>query len=577
VNRIFLCMTILVALFLSFGLCSCGDDDDDDDNDDTGDDDDDSDDDDVVDDDDDDDDDDTGGGDVEYDPVYCDLPDPLGIAPNMVGGGPITGTITVYAFSEECEPIEDAYVLHDGTVYQTDAAGKVEISIAKGSADQRVTSWIEFKGAVSYKADAKHMYFLHAVKIGDWSDSPTGDFLEGGDPLGLTNPDISGLLPLQDIVNAVVYLGAAIPGVSRNTIFRFDFNHLFSQAQFGFDSGPLGGVMLFPGSIYMPDLSIEIGALGTTIAGVNEHYTVPVNAMWDENPIEGIVASVSLSEVATEQVLGDLIQTLIDGGSVFDVLTGLISPLISEGISIEYVGVDPEWGGAGAPDLEVGTPSEAVELSVSNISKSNDYLALLLAEIPNRALLPLSLGMIDSGTAQLTGIEIENADYMALVLSADLETLFYASPDGLSFSLAAQHVEDLDQFADGIEFDADTDFLPPFDVNNTGFYWQGGQAGKIYWDLSDNAEADMYGVIYDPACTGCPAIYATVPSDENEYVIPYAELGITLSELDVVAVVAGNLDGFDHSEFNPLTVFGEPISALAIWTNFTIPSPFKSD
>ena len=569
---------LVLAMALALGACNLGDDDDD--GGDTGnlpplsgDDDDD-----AVDDDDDDDDDndDNDDSDIDYQSVYCDLPDPEGIAPNMIGGGALDGTLTVYAFDQDCEPIQDAFVLHDGTVYQTDVDGKVEITIGKGAGDQQVVSWIELKGAVAYKADAKVMYFQHAQKIGDWADSEPSDFLDGADPIGLLNPQISGVLPLQDILAATAYLGVAMTGFSRNTLFRYDFNHLVAESTFDFDLGPFGGPTPLPANIYLPDLSIEITALGATFAGANEQYSVPVNAMFDENPIEGFVAAVSLTDVLTEEVLGDIIQTIIEGGSVTDALIGLTAPLITSGITFEYVGARPDWDGTGSAYLQVSEPTGAVDLDVANIDKSNDYLALMLAEIPNRALLPMSIGVAAGDPVAMDTAEIENADYIAAVINLDLENIFYASIDGLTFALAAKYAEDLEDWeTNGVDFDADTDFLPFFNKSNTGFEYEGIDAGQVVWDLASDAEADLYGVIYDPACTGCPTVYATLPGDEYEFVVPFDELGITGSEDDVVAVVAGTLDGFDSDTYNPLTLFGRPISSMAVWTNFTIIVEFK--
>ncbi len=567
-------LLLAIAMFAFATGCGCGDDDDDDDSapadDDTTDDD--STDDDSTDDDTDDDttdddttDDDTtdDDSDVEYDSLVCDTTQPAGVS-----GGAIGSTITVYVYDDlSCDPIENATViLNDGDATDTtDADGMAELAIV--DAAQTVTATAADCWSWSYKADANTMVFrLKCNSTASYTDSSPGDFTEGGSPLGLTNPGLVGLFTTP------VSLGVALPGVSRESILYTDFYGLLAGSTFDLtlDTGDGPEVTEIPANVYLPNLNLAIPSVFEA-SGENEQYVVPVNDDATTSPIEGFVIQVLVSSI-----LGDLgaIVDLIDCvGTEPDILTcigPLVTPLVNDGVSFSYAGAVPDWNGTGAPDIEVLDTQAKAELDVdlANADSDYDYLALMVAEIPNRALLPLGIGIVDGGSTAVDYADIPNADYMAILGATDLLQSGFTSAN---FSFAIKYAESVDEFTGGVSFDGDADFLPAFDSANCS--WDE-STSTIEWALESGDTPDVYQIIYIPDDSSCEQLLAQVPGSDTSFVVPEGACAAP-SAADIVVVVGASMpDDFDGDNYNPLDVMSYDISAVNLWTNLDLTGLF---
>jgi len=570
-----------LILLLIVGLCAgmvasygCGGGDDDDgrdDDDDTGDDD--SGDDDSGDDDD----------DSDYDSLICDLPDPEGIG-EMIGGGAIGDTITVYVFDDkDCDPIAGASVIWGGDTVETGADGKAVLDMVDGA--EMVTAHADGYFAWSYEADAAVMYFrLRPVDYGySYSDSAEGDFLLAGSPVGLTNPSVTNILQIGNLINNPIYAGVAFPGVSRNSIFSGDYEAGFlaeSTFQIELDGFADGGTdddpVDVPKNVYLPDLTISISILGLDVLIETGNNTFKIPTKSGTNPAEGLVAKVELSEVLDTELLLDIIQVLIEGGEITDVLIPLIFPLVNDGLTFNFVAANPDWDGSGAPDLDLIEVGPAVaNMNISSPSASYDYLGVLVGDIPHRALLPMSLSVADAGGfGQLAYSEVPSADYAAIVARTDL---FASELESFNMSFVAQYFDNAADLAGGVSV-SNSDFLPNIDNDSSEY---NDTTGEISWDLAkgdSKATLDVFFLIYVPACEGCPWVFSVVPGDARSYQPPIDELGITPDGLtpdeddeDIIVLLGFDLpSGVSADEFSPTSLIAYDSFAYNLWTNIDI-------
>jgi hypothetical protein len=573
-NKWYLLFALLLALGLLLTACGGGGDDDDvaadddnDDNDDADDDDDDNDD-----NDDNNDDNDDNDTDVEYDPITCTLPDPESLGDGVtVGGGPISGTITAYVFDDfTCAPLASGAATVNGQ--PTDADGKVVLTTDKAA--ELVVAMAPDHWSWAYKLDAAIMYFrLRGDATGTWSDSDPADFLSGGSPLALENPDGNyNIGNLGDLLATPIYLGLAIPGVARSNVLSLDFDHFFSETTFPLNytyqvigDDPVTDVVDLPANIYFPLLDISVNLIGIASAeadGENAQYVIPVNSDQDVNPIEGIVLSATISEALSADALINIILTLIGGGDIMEVILGIIEPVINDALVFEYQAVDPEWDGTGAPDLDavdIVSAKETIDLTIANDEAGFDYLGLLAGEIPNRALWPMGMALAVDGAASFAAASVPNADYALLVAKTNvLDAIVSGDPIVLSFAL--RFAENLSEWAGGVALDDNTDFLPVF-AETTEY-----AGGVVTWDLAgDKAAIDAYVVIASPDVgeTGIALVPGTESSFDAAGTFDY-----TPADADVIALIGIDLpDGVDINEFDPTSLIGYNSTAINIWTN----------
>jgi len=304
-NRsLFLLIALFSALAISFAGCGGGgggDDDDDatpaddtggdDDVDDTGDDD--ADDDTIPDDDTnpDDTDDDSTPPDTEYPSTLCTLPDPATLGDGkLIGGGAPTDTINVYVYDDAtCAAIENATVVYGAATFATDADGHAVVTPLTDAA-YLVTAFEADHTAWSYKAEASTMYFRLRPDTypGTYGDSAAGDFTDGGTALDLPASNIGNLF------TSPIYLGVALPGLSLESVFSLDFDHLFAEGTFDLTLNTgTPEVTPLPDSIYLPGLNLSVLTYG--VSGANPQYAVPVNSTASVSPLEGIVAGVDVT------------------------------------------------------------------------------------------------------------------------------------------------------------------------------------------------------------------------------------------------------------------------------------------
>jgi hypothetical protein len=566
-------LLLIVIFAFAIGVAGCGDDDDDDSSGttpDVDDDDDDvpDDDDDDPDDDDDDPDDDDDDSDTEYDSLICELPDPASLGEGItLGGGPITDNIDVYVYSGIdtdgdgiCDALANATVLHAGATYTTDANGYTAVPVGAVKSTELVTAFFMDYWTWSYQADAAVMYFRLQPDEHNktYTDSPDGDFTQGGAALGLTNPSTVAGLFLNPISG-----GFSVPGVSRESLIYTDFvQGLFTDTFFQVD---LNG---YPRDIwtnvYVPAFDYTVPGL-ITISADHEMYKVPMYDSGTEFPIEGFVASLDIGSVVPSIpeiiTIIDCIDTAADLTETLACIDTLVEPLFNDGFDFSYAGAVPDWDGVGTPDIPVVETDQETTVVVSNPDAGFDYVSFLTAEIPNRALLPLGLGFANAlGEAPLDYAEVDDANYMAVVAKTDFLTSNLTSQN---FSFALKFADDMTDWNTSIEF-TDADFLPNFDASTN----YDSSTGTITWSLESQATVDAYYVAVTPACFACDIVIAVVPGTVTSYTIPATELGLTLSDSDTVFVFGADLPGdVNIDSFSPTDILAYNISAITLWTN----------
>jgi len=440
-------------------------------------------------------------------------------------------------------------------------------------------------------ADGDNMYFrLRPNDFGNsYTDSGEGDFTEEGTALGLTNPGLLGLFS-----NPII-LGVALPGISRQTLLSADFNGLLTEAEFAvtLDTGDGPADTMLPENIYLPNLNLAIPGVFSVLGG-NEQYRVPILGGATVSPLEGFVFSFNLMDAIPDLgALLDLIACIDDPpeGDIMNCITAdLIMGAINDALAFPYIGADPVWDGTGAPDIEVSSSSGQFPFNLANADTDYDYLGILAAEIPNRALLPVSIGVVEDGSVDMDAISIQDGDYLALLAATDLISSAFES---MNFSIALKYAEDLDDWgAGGVDFDGAVDFLPNYDLGDppdpTTLYDP--VTGEITWalvgDADDKATVDMFMIVYIPTCEpptdddidaidddydDCPVILAQVPGTQRSYQPPVDALGVTPTEADIVVILGIDMPaGFDGDAYNPVGILGQDSLAVNITTNFDI-------
>jgi hypothetical protein len=218
-----------------------------------------------------------------------------------------------------------------------------------------------------------------------------------------------------------------------------------------------------------------------------------------------------------------------------------------------------------APDVPVVESATAVDLTINNPDPNFDYLALALAEVPNRVLLPEALRYLDTPTVPLSFAKLTDAQYLA---AAGVTDLFVNEFESFNFSFALQYTYDLADWASGLAFDGATDFLPLFDLENT---YYDDSAATVHWALDGAADAvDAWLVAFFPANFGAELL--VVPGGEASSYTPPAELfHAGPSESDAVLVAGLDLpDGVDVNSFDPTALLANNFAAINFWSNTSL-------
>jgi hypothetical protein len=520
----------------------------------------------------DDDDDDTTPPDPEneYDPVICRVVDPEGIgAGNHVGGGPVGDTLTVYVYDDiTCAPIEGATVLTSAGQETTDVDGYAAIDLTK--AEEQVTAYAAGYGCWTYQADAAVMYFrLRPIDTGlIYQLTPSDGFYVDGDEVEFTNPMVDGIAQLLQLLSNPIYLGAGYGGVSRQQLLSLDLDAIFTDSVFriDIDVDESSYYLSLPQNIYLPQLGIN-DVFGITVA-MPEHdfYQSPYFGVSEESPLSGFLMALDLGAIVNLQTLQEILQAIANGDDIAEILFGLVPDLIADGLTLPLAGTAPTWDGEGSPELamaELVTVKDEFDLSITGADENADYLAAVLAEVPNRTLTPLSLGLAVADTVTLQYADIPDADYILAGIKTDLIASEFATSN---LSLAFQYGGLPETWADGATF-ADADFLPYFNEASTGY---NSSTQKVTWQLQDDGEADAYLVAIFPTTEGERTVLATLPGDVSEFTIP-SELGFVSTITDIAVVVAIDLpDDVDLNEWSPIHFWQYNAPALAIWTQPTL-------
>ena len=260
--------------------------------------------------------------------------------------------------------------------------------------------------------------------------------------------------------------------------------------------------------------------------------------------------------------------TCLTGGSgLVQCLAPYIPTALNEALGVAYVGVDPVWNGAGAPELESVTPQHTLPLAVANSASGYDYLGIIGADVPHRALVPFGLAIAQSGAGALDYVEVTDAAYITGLIATDL---LASDLTKAHFSAAIKYTTDLSAWTSGVSFDAAADFLPWFDDANTSY---NGATGEVSWTLAAGGgqSPDLYMLAYIPACKGCKVIFAQVPGTETSYQVPTSAMNITPSSNDVVLLFGFKLpSGVDINAYNPVGILGYDLAAVNFWTNYDI-------
>lgn len=586
-------LILLVMAFLAalpFVQSGCGDDDDDDDNDtggnitppvdddqspadddDTGPDDDDT----TPDDDDDDDNDndndnnDDNDTDVQYESIYCAIPDPESIGDGLsIGGGQLSGTLTVYVYSDkDCSAIAGASVIAGDATVETNEDGKATITITDKAA-VLVTAYKSGYQAWSYQADAAVMYFrLCPADYGvTYNSTSSGEFYENGQAMELTNPAINGIGELLNLLNQPIYLGLALPNICRKSFFSLDLYSVITELTYQIDiDTPMGGYyMVLWHNVYAPALAIN-NVLGITLS-MTDHafYQFPKNPDATLFPYGAFLLDADLGAVLNLQTLTELIQEWLNTGDITQAILALVPSLIADGMTIINAGLDPEYDGVAEPNLETADllAKGGFTATIDNPATDADYLGLFLAEVPNRILTPLTITMADeNGDMAINSTDFVDSDY---ILAAAKTNLFSSSFDSSDISIQFQYGQETSRWASGAEF-AEADFLPYFDAANTTY---NPVSKTIAWQLGgDKAAADAYFLLVLPINEGQPTIAATLPGDVESYTIP-PELNYSPSYDDTVFLFAIDLpDEVDTNSWDPFSILAYDSAAISMWVN----------
>jgi hypothetical protein len=526
--------------------------------------------------------------DTEYPDLHCALADdPEGILPNLMGGGPIGASVTVYVFDDlTCEPISGAsvYLNDDSAGVTTNADGMATLNLPDRGA-QMVTA-MKFDGAGgepdywawSYKADASALYFrLKPYQTAfSYSDSDQGVFKLNGTAIDAVNP-----MNLIDLFQMPVTIGFSLPGFGRSGAiadlflmagddYLFTMENIVAQDTFAMDidfGTPLSYYLY--GNMYLPEVALGIGAYSFSTED-HPFYYIPVETSAAVTPVEGFVMELDATKVFTGwQELVDLIDC-IGAGDPMACVGEYIIPVINEALQFKYVGANVAWEGAGGPDIDaLDTSARATfDVTLTAPDASLDYIALAVAEIPNRALLPMSLGVYDGGAIAMDYADVPDADYIILAGATDMISSGF---EYNNFSFATRFTNSVHGFETGVTFDA-SDFLPMFDTGATSYDHD---TGIITWALEEATDrVDVYLIGFGPSNLG-PDTLAVVPGDQATYMVPEALLPEGPHQNDQILIVGLDLpDGVDPDGFNPSQILTYNFKAANVWTNASLLSMF---
>jgi hypothetical protein len=511
-------------------------------------------------------DDDTIIPDYEYPSLLCALPDPENLgAGKMFGGGPAGGGVTVYIFDDEtCAPIVNAVAKYNYQSFYTDVKGRTVLTGVPAGAT--ITASKADYWAWGYQVDAAVMYFRLRPEYyyQDYFDSEAGHFTANGENLGLTNPQNVG-----EALSNLMYIGLAMPGMGRDAIFATrKYFAVNSEFVLNLQNQEYTMEVYFPDNFYLPDLDLMLtipgyGDLG--MWGVNEEYALPLRPGTPAMSLQGVIAGVEVGNVVNMENLIAVVEQILDGGDLLDILLPLVKPLLNDAITFPYVGAVPEWIIGGPPDIpvsEVGGNGEELPVSISNAAAGFDYVELFGAEIFNRTILPFGIATFEGQPAAMPYVEIPDADYLAVAAKTDLLASDFTSS---RLSAAAQYADNVGDWAGGVTFD-DADFLPFFDPAASHYDTV---TGELAWEMEGEGadRIDAFWVVVMPWWSSAPEmVMFTLPGDARSLNLYNQVTGFDPCEWDSIIILALDLP-FDYGEgFDPSRILSYNIPALSLWS-----------
>jgi hypothetical protein len=506
--------------------------------------------------------------DVEYPSIRCTLPDPAGLgAEVMMGGGPISGTVTAYVYDDlTCGPLSGVSLITPGAgIVQTDGSGRATLMVEAGP--RAVTAYKNGYWSWSYAADAAVMYFrlIAHSPTSDSHSSESGQFRLAGQPLELTNP--------QDLLSVFLqplYGGVALTDFSRDTalmsLLRFadGANAVIHYV----DPDGWESSLDLPGNFWVPYLDVTVPIPGEgdcRFYGGNDNYVVPVRDGELTTPLEGFVFGLDTGQVVDLETLVAVIVAIADGGDLVDILSPVVLSLLNRGLVTYYVGATPNWSVAEPPGLAaipVDHSGGLAQFDVTNRADGFDYLCMWGAEIPHRALLPLGVTALEGGPAPMAFAAIPDADYLATALKTNL---FQLGDEPTVLSGLIRYAEDLSEVQDGLTVD-DAQFLPGFDPAATAY--ESATATVTWVPQGDPADYDLFLVALLPEYYWNSSVaLAVLPGDARSHQFPAASMGITTSPDDLVLLFGVKSPGLFESGFDPSAILGYNHAAFTMWSN----------
>lgn len=513
--------------------------------------------------------------DIEFASLRCELSDPENIGDGVLfGGGPYAGELTVYVYDDaDCTPIPNVKIFYGQPtqIVFTDDQGKAVIE--GEDPPGMITAYKDDFWAWSYQVDAAVMYFRLRPEFvyNDYIDSETGSFLREGELLDLDNPGII------EAFKTPLFGGITLPGFSRDMIGAYNkFLAVDSTFEFGYVHGTRGPYDEdVPTNLYLPDLELVLnipsyGELG--IWADNEQHNVPVLPDATERSLSAFIVSLEVGHLFDFDSLLSVIEEIVYGGDVFEILLPIIKPAINDVIRIAYVGANPDWDPSGPPDIElqsIDPENGSVSVKIENPDFDYNYLNVLGAEIPNRSMFPLSMALVDDETADMAYVEVPNADYIAMAVKTDLLTTGFASGQ---ISCAVKYAESISEWSDGLAID-NAEFAPFFEP---ALSWYDDETGDVFWDMQqgDGVDIDLFWVIIEPygSYYRPDILMAILPGDARSYHPPNAEMGIYPSKYTDVVVLALDLpDELLSQGYDPTRLLSYNIPAMSLWSYPDLP------
>ncbi|MCZ7583616.1 MAG: hypothetical protein M5R36_09955 [Deltaproteobacteria bacterium] len=439
-----------------------------------------------------------------------------------------------------------------------------------------VTAYRDGYRGWSYQADAASMVFRLPQEFlpDDYGISVTGHFLENGEPLALTNPS-----SVVDAFSQKAYAGFLLPAVSRAELLTADLAGLWSPLEFNLPwvydfEGPFD--LPIADNFFLPDMSLVFefrNELQWGFMGGNDDLTVSLRPGAETRPLEGFVFSADLSRALDMETFLEIVEGMWGANPVGALFLSVLPKLFNDAVSVEYAGFDPEWAPDRPADLELAPiTGEKGDVGVfaTDFTDDTTILALMLADVPNRALIPIGVGAAaGTETALLPAMSFPDARHIALAMELPL-------PDDTDYPrtlrTAFRYASDPAAWPNGIAL-ADADFGARF-VDEKTSYDDG--TGFIEWEIAGDDPSAFFVVV---APQGWPRsdgpFMAMLPGGARSLKLPVADLGYDPWWCDGVFIMAVDGPVDFRRGFDPTAFFAYDHQSISMWSNDGVENFFE--